>query len=259
MANSNSWKKIFNDYEILKHDFTKSPFLLSASQIKKSCQKFKNTAEKEVRILCKQDSRESRPEVFRKNNLFLLPTKNGYYSIIKGDGYIDIPEITNDIETYDSKLNFHLDSSDIGNSEMQHLDFAYASSLIRTFMGDPTLVLTIRGRKYTPEFDFFVGKQKIEVGGVQTEVDAGYEGENQIVLVEAKSAGSSNTIIRQLYYPYRQWQSCTDKKVITLFFERDVKENSYSIWEFRFDDEKNYNSIKLVKSGKFRIKEKNKK
>ncbi len=34
---------------------------------------------------------------------------------------------------------------------MQHLDFAYASSLIRTFMEDDTLVLTIRGRKYTPE------------------------------------------------------------------------------------------------------------
>lgn len=258
MANSKSWKKIFDDYDILKHDFNQSPFLLSASQIKKSCQKFKNTAEKEVRILCKQDSRESRPDVFKKHNLFLLPTKNGYYSIIKGDGYIDIPEIKQDIEEYDSKLNFHLDSSEVGNSEMQHLDFAYASSLIRTFMKDPTLVLTIRGRKYCPEFDFFVGKQKIEVCGVQTEVDAGYEGENQIVLVEAKSAGSTNTIIRQLYYPYRQWQNCTNKKVVTLFFERDMKENSYSIWEFRFEDEKNYNSIKLVKSGKYRIQERNK-
>ncbi len=256
MANSNSWKKIFDDYDILKHDFSKSSFLLSASQIKKSCQKFKNTTEKEVRILCKQDSRESRPEVFRKNNLFLLPTKNGHYSIIKGEGYIDIPEITKNIEIYDSKLDFHLDSSCIGDSEMQHLDFAYASSLIRTFMDDPTLVLTIRGRKYTPDFDFFVGKENIKVSGVQTEVDAGYEGKNKIVLVEAKRTGTSNTIIRQLYYPYRQWQSCTGKKVITLFFERDVKENSYSIWEFKFDDEKDYNSIKLVKTGKYRIKEK---
>jgi len=144
----------------------------------------------------------------------------------------------------------------IGDSEMQHLDFAYASSLIRTFMEDPTLVLTIRGRKYTPDFDFFVGKENIKVVGVQTEVDAGYEGKNKIVLVEAKRTGTSNTIIRQLYYPYRQWQSCTGKKVITLFFERDIKENSYSIWEYKFNDEKDYNSIKLVKTGKYRIKEK---
>lgn len=32
---------------------------------------------------------------------------------------------------------------------MQHLDFAYASSLIRTFLEDEYLFLTIRGRKYS--------------------------------------------------------------------------------------------------------------
>jgi hypothetical protein len=69
---------------------------------------------------------------------------------------------------------------------MQHLDYAYAASLIRTFTEDPSLVLTIRGRKYTPEFEFYVGKQPIKVSSVQTEVDAGYEGKNQVVLVEAK-------------------------------------------------------------------------
>ena len=35
-----------------------------------------------------------------------------------------------------------LDTSQIGNSEMQHLDYAYASSLVRTFLEDETLVLT---------------------------------------------------------------------------------------------------------------------
>ena len=51
----------------------------------------------------------------------------------------------------------NLEQAIIGNSEMQHLYFAYASSLIRTFMDDESLVLTIRGRKYTPEFSFKVG------------------------------------------------------------------------------------------------------
>jgi hypothetical protein len=139
---------------------------------------------------------------------------------------------------------------------MQHLDYAYAASLIRTFMNDDTLVLTIRGRKYTPEFEFFVGKQKIKVSSVQTEVDAGYEGKNQIVLVEAKNFGATNVIIRQLYYPFRQWQEHTKKKVITLFFDKERGEDVYSIWQFEFGDPKNYNSIKLAKSGKFRIKEK---
>jgi len=253
MANSKSWNKIFDYFKILNHDFNQSPFQISAKQIKIACQDFKNTSEKEVRILCKQDSREDRPDVFIENNLFLLPVKNGYYNIIKGEGYIDIPEIHEEIRLYPSKLDFQLDTTKIGNSEMQHLDFAYAASLIRTFMNDPSLVLTIRGRKYTPEFEFYAGKQLIKVDSVQTEVDAGYEGKNQVVLIEAKNNSAANVIIRQLYYPYRQWQEHTAKKVVTLFFEKNHSEDIYSIWQFEFKDSKNYNSIQLVKSGKFKI------
>ena len=256
MANSKSWGKIFDDYKILEHDFDKSPFPLSATQIKRACQKFKETGEKEVRILCKQDSRVVRPDIFIKHNLFLLPVKNGYYNIIKGEGYVDIPEIKKEVVVYSSKLDFQLDTAKIGNSEMQHLDFAYAASLIRTFMEDPSLVLTIRGRKYTPNFEFKVGKQVIKVSSVQTEVDAGYEGKDQVVLIEAKNFSATNVIIRQLFYPFRQWQEQTKKKVITLFFDKASGEDVYSIWQFEFSDPKNYNSIKLVKSGKFRIMEK---
>jgi hypothetical protein len=253
MANSVSWQKIFDDYNILNHDFKKTPFKLTAKQIKKSCQNFTETSEKEVRILCKQDTREKRPDIFLENNLFLLPIKNGFYVIIQGEGYFDIPEITSDEIIYNSKLNFELESSKIGDSEMQHLDFAYASSLIRTFMNDESLVLTIRGRKYTPEFTFYVNSQKINVSGVQTEVDAGYEGKDKIVLVEAKNSNSKNTIIRQLYYPYKQWTKNTSKNVSLLFFEK--KENTYYVWEYIFKDKNDYNSIKLVKSAKYTIKQ----
>jgi hypothetical protein len=253
VANSRSWKKIVDDYSVLQHDFSKSPFLITADQIKKSCQNFSAVGEKEVRILCEQDSRSDRPLVFQENDLFILPTKNGHYAIIKGEGYIDVPEITSEPIIYSSKLDFELETSKIGSSEMQHLDFAYASSLIRTFMDDPSLVLTIRGRKYTPEFTFKVSGQTLETASVQTEVDAGYEGKNQVVLVEAKNSKVSNTIIRQLYYPYKQWQTHTKKKVITLFFDMDHQKNIYSIWQFEFSDPDNYNSIKLVKSGRYKI------
>ena len=249
-----SWEKIFNDLKIYQHNFDESPFPISASQIKKSCQDFEETGEKEVRILCKHDSREKRPNIFIENNLFLLPVKNGKYIVLKGEGYIEIPDITTEIEYYKSKLDFSLDTSVVGDSEMQHLDYAYAVSIIRTFMDDDSLVLTIRGRKYTPFFNFFVGTHEIKVDGVQTEVDAGYEGRNQVVLVEAKNSGVNNTIIRQLYYPYRQWQAYTKKKVITLFFEK--KRDIYSIWQFEFKNITDYNSIELVKSQKVKILEK---
>lgn len=251
MANNESWAKIFNDYNILDHNFDESPFELSAQSIKISCQNFTEVNQREVRVLCKQDTREERPQVFIDNDLFLLPIKNGIYKIVKGDGYVDIPTISTDIKEYNSKLDFKLDTSEIGNSEMQHLDFAYASSLIRTFMNDESLVLTIRGRKYTPPFSFNVGNQKIETQSVQTEVDAGYEGRDKIVLIEAKNSSTNNTIIRQLFYPYKQWKYHTQKDVFLLFFEK--RGDVFNIWQNGFTDEYNYNSIKLIKADRYKI------
>ncbi len=243
-----AWEKIFAEYNINSFKFAKQPFLISADKIKAA------TNNLEPRILCKQDTRESRPKVFQDRNLFILPVKNGEYAIVKGEGYIDIPGIQESTALYRSKLDFELETSKVGNSEMQHLDFAYASSLVRTFMQDDSLVLTIRGRKYTPDegFRFCVGKQTLEAKSVQTEVDAGYEGRNQIVLIEAKASNVQNTIIRQMYYPFRQWQYHTKKQVLTMFFEKF--EESYSFWQFAFTDVENYNSIRLVRAAKYEIK-----
>ena len=251
MANSNSWKKIFEDHKILEHDFLKSPFILTGWMIKESVQDFKRITEKEVRILCKQDSRKDVPAIMKDNGLFLLPTKNGDYIIIKWEGYVDIPEIEWQAIIYNSNLNFVLESSQVWNSEMQHLDFAYASSLIRTFMNDSTLVLTIRWRKYTPEFSFKAWGHLIKTKSVQTEVDAWYEWKDKIVLIEAKNSKTKDTIIRQLFYPYKQWKINTSKEVILLFFEKRKKE--YYMWQYEFTDENDYNSIKLVKTWKYEI------
>lgn len=193
--------------------------------------------------------------MFKDNGLFLLPVKNGEYAIVKGEGYVDIPGITNSPTIYKSKLEFELKTAMAGDSEMQHLDFAYAVSLIRSFTNDPTLVLTIRGRKYSPRdgFLFCVGAPKtmLQATSVQTEVDAGYEGKEQVVLVEAKGAKATDVIIRQLYYPYRQWKMCSGKKVRTLFFQHN--KDTYSIWEFEFADPNDYNSIRFCKSATYKI------
>lgn len=253
MANSRSWQKIFEEIGGVSHDFDESPLKVTARQIKDACQHFTETGEKEVRVLCKQDSRESRPDIFKERGLFLLPIKNGEYQIIKGEGYVDLEPVSGETLVYSSKLDFDLETSQVGDSEMQHLDFAYASSLIRTFMDDSSLVLTIRGRKFTPEIEFKVGNHIISTKSVQTEVDAGYEGKDKVVLVEAKNSMTKNTIIRQLFYPFRQWQSITEKKVYTLFFEKSKIDNTYSIWKFEFLEPDDYNSINLVESKKFKI------
>ncbi len=251
-AKSRSWDALFEAYNIGQHDFEAEPFPLTGDQIKDVSRHFETTSQREVRTLVKQDTRRSRPDVFKEMGLFLLPVKNGEYAIIKGEGYVDIPRIESPLLEYESSFPFELKSTYVGNSEMQHLDRAYALSLIRHFVGDNTLVATIRGKKYTPEFSFYANGFQITQKGVQTEVDIGYEGESQIVLVEAKGGRATNTIIRQLYYPFRQWMIETGKKVSTLFFQR-MKNGEFHIWDFGFDDIDDYNSIRLLRSARYKI------
>jgi hypothetical protein len=93
--------------------------------------------------------------------------------------------------------------------------------------------------------------QNITTESVQTEVDAGYEGRDKIVLVEAKNSTTRNTIIRQLFYPFKQWKIQTSKEVSLLFFEK--QRDIYNIWQYAFTDENDYNSIILVKSARYKI------
>ena len=157
-----SWQKIFDDYHIEEHDFDAAPYKITAAQIKRACQNFTETGEKEVRILCKQDTRESRPTVFKKLGLFLLPVKNGEYMIIKGEGYVDIPPIEKQTEIHRSKLQFKLDTVTIGNSEMQHLDFAYAASLIRTFLAMTLLFLLLEEESIHQVLTFMLENTKLK-------------------------------------------------------------------------------------------------
>ena len=76
--------------------------------------------------------------------------------------------------------------------------------------------------------------------------------------IEAKNSKKNdvgnNTIIRQLYYPFRQWQKHTKKPVKSVFFEK--QENIYSLWLFAFTNIQDYDSICLLKSKSYTIKKK---
>ena len=66
---------------------------INSKKIKIAVQHLTTTSSKEVRILCYQASRKDRPQVFVDRGIFILPIKNGSYVLVKGEGYIDIPEI----------------------------------------------------------------------------------------------------------------------------------------------------------------------
>ena len=55
----------------------------------------------------------------------------------------------------------------------------------------------------------------VKVANSQVEIDGGYEGLN--ITYRSKNSISDDFLIRQLYYPYRLWQSKIDKNVKPIF------------------------------------------
>jgi hypothetical protein len=121
-------------------------------------------------------------------------------------------------------------------SESQAIDFAFVASLLRTFFGDPTAQLTLRGRLFSDRFSFRPpnGAQPIAVQRVQIEVDAGYEGVDSIFLIEAKVGKRSDFNIRQLYYPFLNWSAKSRKKIVPILLT--YTNGQYFLTEFAFSN-----------------------
>ena len=256
MVSDQSWETIFRYVEADGHDFdTDGPLFIDAKDINRACQGFSTPGRKEVRLLCSQLTRESRPEIFLEQGLFLLPVQNGRYCVVRGEGYVDIPKIPGTPQSFVSKLDFEPETPRAGDSKMRHLNFAFASGLVEHFMEDTSLVLTVQGKKRAQGFSFNIGEHKIETNGVQTQVSAGYEGKNRLVLVIAKEPKAENSIIRQLFYPFRMWSEFTDKEVVTLLFEGSESgdKTEFHFWKYEFKNKWEYNDLYLSSYGKYFI------
>jgi hypothetical protein len=56
---------------------------------------------KKPRFMAKMDRYDNLPQIFKENNLFLLPISRKEYTIIKGNGY-------HKLETIDKMVELHL-------------------------------------------------------------------------------------------------------------------------------------------------------
>jgi hypothetical protein len=239
------WTKIFSALplhrELDKHGMCR----ISAKEIKKY-------SDREPRLMSKFDSRGSRPELFKKHGLTILPRSNGEYVLLLGDGYRDVPQ-ADKYESYDSSGLLDIQTipwKEGIRSESQAIDSLFMASALRNIFADPSLQLTIRGRLRSRGFTFRFSTLKrvetISVKGVQIEVDAGYEG-NKIVLLEAKSGSITDFLIRQLYYPYRECAaSGVTKEVIPALLT--YSNRLFSLYRIAFDEQENYNSARVAQS-----------
>lgn len=199
----------------------------------------------EPRILAKMDSSAALPPVFKRNGYFLLPVKNGQYAIVRGEGFHRLEAAVPPIEHL-SRIKFHLTTASRGSSEMQYLDYSFNAGALEAAVGISPLYQSIRGREYSRQFKFFVNQTLLNVSSIQLEVDSGLEGEDSIVLIEAKMDVPEDFIIRQLFYPYNHFRLVSPKKkIVPVFFTYAPQSKLYNFWIYEFTDPENYNSIRL--------------
>jgi hypothetical protein len=199
----------------------------------------------EPRILAKMDSSAAVPPVFKRNGYFLLPVKNGEYAIVRGEGFHRLEATMAPID-HTSRIKFHLTTAGRGSSEMQYLDYSFNAGALEAAVGISPLYQSIRGREYSRQFKFFVNKTSLNVSSIQLEVDSGLEGEDTIVLLEAKMGTPEDFIIRQLFYPYNHFRLVSpNKRIVPVFFTYAPASKIYNFWVYEFNDPENYNSIRL--------------
>lgn len=248
--NDKAWEQLFEKYNILENIEKYGHFEISSKAINEV---------REARLMAKFDHTINLPRIFTEHKLSILPITRGDYVIAKFDAYHKFEESSSEITNY-SIPNYiqSLDSNNIP-SETIALNCAVAAGIIEDFLEDDKLISTVSGRMGSGVFDFNIDNaddstsSTITVTNSQIEIDAAYEGINCLALFEAKRDISEDFLVRQLYYPYRVWQSRISKPVRPLFL---VYSNGiYRLYEYEFKDPNNYSSIHLVKQKNYTIED----
>lgn len=247
--NDIAWEQIFEKYNILASIEQNGFFVISSDQIKEF---------REPRLMTKFDSKIDLPVIFNEKHLAILPTKKGEYLIGKFKNYqaVDIDNSI-DVETmYLPDFITTIDRNDI-TSEAISLSAAFISGMLENLVGEE-VIPTVQGRMSTGSFDYMIKTEgdanlNIQVENAQMEIDGGYEGLTKFVIVEAKNHYMSDFIVRQLYYPYRVWRKLTSKEIIPVMLIKH--DNIFNFYIYKFESEKNYNSIKLVKIKRYILEE----
>ncbi|ETA67508.1 AlwI restriction endonuclease [Methanolobus tindarius DSM 2278] len=235
--NDAAWQKVFDHFEIEKQLDENGCAYVTAVDMK-------SIGGREPRLMAKHDTMESRPQIFKRNKCVIFPVINGKYIIFrdrKPYSYYKFQSLLDDlpVEEYQTQIDiskFDSFSQSKEFSESQAIDYAYVISLLKNFTGEQDLFLTIRGRYRSADFDFILPEQdhQVNVSGVQIEVDSGYESFDKIYLIEVKVGKRDDFHIRQLYYPYRDWITKSDKEIIPIFFL--YTNGLFYLTEFKFGE-----------------------
>lgn len=234
-------------------DLTKKISYITSKQIKNTKHSWQGTDNQfEPRLLCKMDTSDSRPDIFKEHGICLLSIENGIYVMMKENIYVPL-------NTYVTAPNIirHTSSSmllNIGDSEITILDKLYYNNILEHIIGEKILYGPLLGGRHRCTFDTTIGDIPLSIKGSQYETDGCYETKNTVCIVEAKSTPCNDFNIRQLYFPFREVhkQVKNKKKIVALFICKDKR--NIHIYKYKWRNYLNMKDIELIGYFKYILK-----
>lgn len=251
---SDAWQKLIDKYNILDEIEKNGVFKISANQIKEV---------KEPRLMAKWDSSEQLPESLKKNKINILPDSRNSYILSDFLLYQDIPQLLEHVKNMPKVVLPELETIDVDNitSEANAINVLQISGILEDFLeldSNDILYGTFDGRMSSGKFDFQVNtirkvSRKVRVDRAQVEIDGGFESNEYVVILEAKNVLHEDFHIRQLYYPFRLWDSKVTKPIRLIF---SIYTNKiFRLMEYKFTEKENYSSIELVQTKNYSLED----
>lgn len=241
--NDIAWNRLFDRYDLLTKIRTDGYFEITTAQINE---------ERESRLMAKFDHSVNLPTIFKKHRLSILPLSRSRYIVGPFKTHFTLATgISKQHVLFEMPHNIESISFPKLHSESLALNYAYIAGLITDFLGEDAYQ-TLSGRMSTGCFDFTINNRTIIVENSQCEIDAGFESDNYLLLIEAKNYAVDDFLIRQLYYPFRLWSSKVHKQVIPVLmtFSNDI----FTFYEFEFTDISQYGSLILKRTVEYSLR-----
>jgi len=207
----------------------------------------------------KFDSATKLPNKLREKGYFIVHLGKGNHAFVKGEGYHKLEKITN-IKKVDADEGL-LDK--IGESEAGAISYIYNTGIIQDFLGTEKLKIQT-ARRSKVSFAFKVNGSKLFATAQQIEIDGMFETDDgTIVGVEAKNEYYGDFEIRQLFNIEKYFEMLIKEgklpkntKIRLLFIVklREKKHNIFKIYEYRFTNKEDINSIKFVRAVEYQTK-----
>jgi len=249
MSYLDPWEHILNCQQI-SDIYNSNDIVITSKQIKECKTTWTGpvTQQFEPRLLAYQITADTRPAIFRKYGISILPVRNGQYMLTKNKIYqpldyspVEVVMLT--VDTTSLLLS-------IGESESSLIDRLRYSGVFEReeFLNEPITHGSLLNGRHRCSFDMQLGETSYSIKGVQYEIDSCFESENKILIIECKNTNSpfDSFNIRQLYFPYREILEKTlgKKEIICLFIHNCM--NVVHIWKYGFEVSARMDSIVLL-------------